>query len=142
MIQTAHTPSISNLTYCAKFESPIDLASLAKTWFESEHIKYTLLPIPRVLIHYSNGIAINISPLGSVVMLGKIHPKNAEKIMFQLRERVSKYMGKDIKFSEAPRTASILVSAKLPYKIDICDLIDKNPKCNRSERNPGVWWKI
>lgn len=91
------------------------MAYLAKEWFESEMIEYTLLPIPRVLIRYSNGIAVNISPKGSIVLLGKISPIEADKIICQLQKKVSIYFKKNIPFSEPPRVASLLASAKLPY---------------------------
>ena len=75
-------------------------------------------------------------------MLGKISPIDAEELICSLQKKIGMYLGRRIAFSEAPRVASLMASAKLPYEIDIGELMCKISKCNRSKRNPGIWWKI
>ena len=100
MTQTARRPSISNINYYAKLSEPIDLAKIAKSWLETQHIVYTLLPIPRILIYYENGVAVNVSPEGAIVMLGKVSPNDAEKILQCLIKKISLYLKKKLSFSE------------------------------------------
>ena len=141
MTQTAQHPIISNLNYCAKLTHPIDLADLSRKWIDTP-FKYTLQPITRILMHSGNGVAINISPEGSIVILGKISPENAQTLMYDLVKRIGFYLGKVIDLIQPPRVASLMASAKLPFKIDMGELMSKISKCTRCKRNPGIWWKI
>lgn len=142
MTQSARHPSISNINFYAKLCSPIDLDKLTKSWLESEKIVYTLLPIPRILISYGNGIAANISPEGAIVVLGKISPGEADKLVRVLVKKMCMYLKRKLSFMEEPRVASLMGSAKLPFEINFEALMEKVPKCNRSRKNPGIWWKI